>query len=174
MEDNNRNAVDSEVSKTETNEKPVLKVRGTATFFSDNTFEFVAQKEGKPKQKDVKRVGDAKLHTTTGANPKRVITMECPADVADPATVFANQFAGVMKDEFEKNMPDHLKPTGTIIKNEDDFKMTVNKKKHSLEVSFIVDLRPEGLKDFKIKFYDKLQELSKCFAINENIIRKSK
>lgn len=164
MEDNNK--------KKPT--KGFIKVRGTATIYEDNAFEFVSQKEGKPQRTDVKKYGNAKVYTTTGASPKKVITIECAADAVDPATEVSSAFAKVYKEEFKAQVPDALSPKGAVLKNDANLKMTVNKTKKQLECSFIVPLTPDGKRDYKVMFYDKIQEISKCFAINESIINKCK
>ena len=155
-------------------EKNFIKVRGTATFYEDNAFEFVSQKEGKPQRTDIRKYGNAKVYTTTGASPKRVITIECAADSVDPASEVSSAFAKVFKEEFKTQVPDALSPKGAVLKNDANLKMTVNKTKKQLECSFIVPLTPDGKRDYKIMFYEKIQEISKCFAINESTINKCK
>ena len=158
----------------ETKKKDFIKVRGTATFFTDNTFEFVSQKEGKPQRTNVKKVGKASIYTTTGRDPKRVVTIECKADDPDPANSLTSQFEDLMKCEYKRELPEPMKPKGVQLMNNEDLKMALNKSKKRLEVSFYITLEPEGIRDYKTKFYDKIQEISKCFAINETTIRKSK
>ena len=155
-------------------EKNFIKVRGTATFYEDNAFEFVSQKEGKPQRTDIRKYGNAKVYTTTGASPKRVITIECAADAVDPASEVSSAFAKVFKEEFKAQVPDALSHKGAVLKNDANLKMTVNKTKKQLECSFIVPLTPDGKRDYKIMFYEKIQEISKCFAINESTINKCK
>ena len=154
--------------------KDLLKVRGTATFFSDNTFEFVAQKEGKPKQTEQKNYGDARTYLTTGQNPKRVITVECPADATDPVAHLTSSIEKVFKGEFNARLPDQLTPKGVVLKNEEGLRMTINKTQKRIEVSFSVSLTPHGKRDYKDMFYEKITQISKCFAINESLIKKSK
>lgn len=154
--------------------KGFIKVRGTATIYEDNAFEFVSQKEGKPQRTDVKKYGNAKVYTTTGASPKKVITIECAADATDPANDISQSFAKAFKEEFKTEAPDSIVPKGVVLKNETNVKMTVNKTKKQLECSFIVPLTPDGKRDYKIMFYEKIQEISKCFAINENTINRCK
>ena len=52
--------------------------------------------------------------------------------------------------------------------------MKLNKQESRIEVSFFVPTTPEGKKSVKDMFYDKIIELSKCFATNEITIHKSK
>ncbi len=118
-------------------EKNYIKVRGTATFYEGNAFEFVSQKEGKPQRTDVKKYGNAKVYTTTGASPKKVITIECAADAVDPASEVSSAFAKCFKEEFKTAAPDSLSPKGAVLKNDPSLKMTVNKTKKQIECSFL-------------------------------------
>lgn len=154
--------------------KGFIKVRGTATIYEDNAFEFVSQKEGKPQRTDVKKYGQAKVYTTTGATPKKVITIECAADAVDPASEISASFANAFKQEFKANAPEAITPKGIVLKNDPALKMTVNKTKKQIECSFIVPLTPDGKRDYKVMFYEKIQEISKCFAIKETLINKCK
>jgi len=161
-------------SKSETVAE-IIKVRGTGKIYlPENSFEFVPQKEGKPVQKDVKKYGAAKVHTTTGNDPKRVITLQCPEAAADPRAEFVSQFQNVIKSEYRHDIPRELSPKGVVLKKSDTLTMCVNKQKKRLEVSFYVGLEPEDKRDYKTKFYEKIQEISKCFAINDTLIQKSK
>ena len=164
-----------EENKEKKTDVEIIKLRGTGKIYlPENSFEFIPQKEGKPVQKNVKRYGAAKVHTTTGTDAKRVITLTCPESAADPRAEFLTQFKNVMKSEYNGDFPRELTPKGVVLKRADDIVMCVNKQKKRLEVSFQVGLEPEDKRDYKTKFYDKIQEISKCFAINETTIRKSK
>lgn len=154
--------------------KGFIKVRGTATIYEDNAFEFISQKKGKPQRTDEKKYGSAKVYTTTGASPKKVITIECAADAVDPASEVSASFAKVFKEEFKTQAPEAITPKGIVLKNDPTMKMTVNKTKKQIECSFIVPLTPDGKRDYKVMFYEKIQEISKCFAIKETIINKCK
>ena len=156
-------------------EQEVKKFRGTGIIYlPQNAFEFVPQKEGKPQQTDVKRYGTAKAYTTVGKDPKRVITLQCRADTTDPRAELFSQFTNVMKSEYNAEIPKGIKPKGKILANTDSLKMTLNKQESRIEVSFFVPTTPEGKKSVKDMFYDKIIELSKCFATNESTIQKSK
>jgi hypothetical protein len=153
----------------------IIKVRGTGIIYlPENGFEFKPQKEGKPQQANVKKYGQAKVHSTVGAEPKRVITLQCREDAADPYSEFVSQFESVMKEECKKAVPDKLQPTGTVLKKDDDLKMTLNRAKRQVEVMFTVPIDPKGKESCKDMFYAKIVEISKCFAINESSILKSK
>ena len=65
-------------------------------------------------------------------------------------------------------------PKGVILANSDALKMTVNKKTRRIEVSFWVSLDPVDKSDYKDMFYQKVQEASKCLAINATLIQKSR
>ena len=58
-----------EENKQNSPSRGYIKIRGTATIYEDNCFEFASQKEGKPQRTDVKKIGNAKVYTTTGAHP---------------------------------------------------------------------------------------------------------
>ena len=106
----------------------VIKLRGTGKFYlPENSFEFTPQKEGKPTQKDVKKYGAAKVHTTTGTDAKRVITLTCPENAADPRAEFLTQFKNVMNSEYKGDFPRELSPKGVVLKRADDLVMCVNK-----------------------------------------------
>lgn len=164
-----------EVKIQKDGETQIISLRGTGKFsLPDNSFEFIPQKKGKPVQKDVKRYGMAKAHTTTGSDPKRVITLQCPADCADPYSEFVGQFKNVVKEECHNELPAELTPKGSILKKTEDMTFSLNVSKKRIEVSFFVTLEPDGVRDYKVKFYDKIQELSKAFAMNEKVISKCK
>ena len=153
----------------------VISLRGTGKIYlPDNAFEFIPTKKGEPIQKDVKKYGVAKAYTTTGKEPKRVITLQCPTDTTDPASELTKQFQSVMKSEYQKPLPEQILPKGAILANKDDVKMTVNKAKRRIEVSFTVPIDPQDKRDYKTMFYEKIQEISKCLAINETLIQKSR
>lgn len=156
-------------------EEKVLKIRGTGKIdLAGHTFEFTPQGTGQPAQRDVKKYGNAKVYTTTGKEPKRVITLQCAEDATDPYSEMTDQFARVMKSEYQKPVPDAIKPKGVVLKNTDDLRMTVNRTSRMLEVSFRTPLDPQEKRDYKTMFYEKIQEISKCFAINETTILKSR
>ena len=153
----------------------VISLRGTGKIYlPDNVFEFIPTKKGEPLQKDVKKYGVAKAYTTTGKDPKRVITLQCPSDSTDPYAELTNQFKSVMKSEYKKDLPTELSPKGAILVNKDDVKMTINKAKRRIEASFFVPIDPQDKRDYKTMFYEKIQEISKCLAINETLIQKSR
>lgn len=153
----------------------VISLRGTGKIYlPDNAFEFVPAKKGEPIQKDVKKYGVAKAYTTTGKDPKRVITLQCPNDTTDPYATLCSQFKSVMKSEYKKDLPTELSPKGAILVNKDDVKMTINKAKRRIEASFFVPIDPQDKRDYKTMFYEKIQEISKCLAINETLIQKSR
>ena len=96
----------------------VISLRGTGEIYlPDNAFEFVPQKKGEPIQKDVKKYGVAKAYTTTGKDPKRVITLQCPNDTTDPYATLCSQFKSVMKSEYQKDLPSEILPKGVILAN---------------------------------------------------------
>ena len=95
-----------EENKEKKNAGDVIRVRGTGTFYLlKNEFDCVAQKPGKPKQTDVRKYGNARAYTTTGSEPKRVITLECREDAADPYSEFVSQFINVIKSECSQDIP---------------------------------------------------------------------
>ena len=95
-----------EENKEKKNAGEILKLRGTGIIYlPENAFEFVPQKPGKPKQTDVRKYGNARAYTTTGSEPKRVITLECREDAADPYSEFVLQFRNVIKSECSQEIP---------------------------------------------------------------------
>ena len=96
----------------------VISLRGTGKIYlPDNVFEFIPTKKGEPLQKDVKKYGVAKAYTTTGKDPKRVITLQCPNDTTDPYATLCSQFKSVMKSEYKKDLPAEILPKGVILAN---------------------------------------------------------
>ena len=79
-----------------------------------------------------------------------------------------------MKSECSQEIPKEFSPKGKILKNGDSLRMTLNNAQKRIEVSFYVPTVPEGKRSVKDMFYNKILEISKCFAINENTILKSK
>ena len=70
---------------TKPKEERVLKIRGTGKIdVLEHTFEFTPQGTGQPAQRDVKKYGNAKAYTTTGKEPKRVVTLQCAENATDP------------------------------------------------------------------------------------------
>lgn len=156
-------------------ESKIISIKGTGKInLPDHSFEFIPQKQGKPTQKDVKQYGFAKAYTTTGSTPKRIITLQCPADATDPYNELVSQFKDVMKNESSAQFPKTLEPKGVVLKKGDDLTFTLNKSAKRLEISFFVGLEPDGMRDCKIKFYDKIQEISKCFTMNMAQIQRVK
>ena len=160
---------------TKSKEERVLKIRGTGKIdVLEHTFEFTPQGTGQPAQRDVKKYGNAKAYTTTGKEPKRVVTLQCAENATDPYGELASQFERVVKAEYTKPMPAQLTPRGVVLKRSDDLVMTVNRTSRMLEVSFRTPLDAQDKRDYKTMFYEKIQEISKCFAINETTILKSR
>ena len=102
------------------------------------------------------------------------MTLQVPTDATDPLNELTEQFNKVVRSEYNASESRQLKTQGVALKNEDDARMYLNKKARRIEVSFYVPLDPEDKRDYKTMFYDKIQEISKCLAINETLIQKSR
>ena len=73
-----------------------------------------------------------------------MITLECHEDAVAPYLEFVSQFRDVMKNEQKQEIPKDLAPKGKALSNSESLKMTLNKSKNRLEVSFYVSTIPEG------------------------------
>ena len=82
----------------DTKQKP-RKVRGTATFFEDDSIKFTPYQEAPSTQADVKTCpGGGKRYSTIGADPSKVLHLTCKESSADPYSELASQFVALTKD----------------------------------------------------------------------------
>lgn len=150
-----------------------IKIRGTATYYEDDhSFEFVSQKQGKPQRANEHKYGAATTYTTTGASPKSVVSLQCSADAVDKRRELTEQFNEIMKQEFGAQPKDKVKIDGIVLKKDEGCTLKFNTKKCELSCNFTLSMLPEGSNDFKMKFYELIQNLSKCFAFNTTLIQK--
>ena len=151
--------------------KKGIKIRGTATYYEDDhSFEFQSQKEGQPQRKNVKKFGLASSYETTGKEPKKVLTLQCPVSTVDAKAELVNQFNSFLREEFKSEKSEELKLDGIKIVDSPDLKMSLDTKEGVLGCTFKLSLSPTGNLDYKNKFYQLIQEISKFFTINEKTI----
>ena len=88
------------VEKAATNAAPRRKLqksfKSNTRIYDDGSIEVDPQAQGKPMQKDVKKVGKSKRYVTSGKNPLTCIELKCDDDVPDKAAFFHKELMGAL------------------------------------------------------------------------------
>lgn len=149
--------------------KPI-KIRGTGAYYEDNTFEFTPQKEGNPQRKDVVKTKYSTMYTTTGKQPKRVVTIQYDPDSPDPKAAVQDEVDAIFKKAMPEKKSDKFVPKGRTLLNEDGKVMKYNQNTRRIEISLTIPIALTDGKDYTTIFYEKLQDLSKCLQFNHDFL----
>lgn len=160
----------------ENNSKQEIEVQGTSSprrklqksfksntrIYDDGSIEVDPQAQGKPMQKDVKKVGKSKRYVTSGKNPLTCIELKCDDDVPDKAAFFHKELMKLTKDMV---IGEPELPKGEFLLNEPNVKVKLAKDEHKVMAWLTFDAK--GLIDTRRELYNLTSKIDKCFVINE-------
>ena len=152
--------------------KKPIKIRGTGAYYEDNTFEFTPQKEGNPQRKDVFKTKCSTMYTTTGKQPKRVVTIQYDPDAPDPRAAVYDEVDALFKKALPDDKSTRTAPKGRTLMNEHGRVVKYNNSSRQIEISLAVPIDMTDGKDYKTNFYEYIQELSKCLQFNTDFLNR--
>ncbi len=149
-------------------EKP-KKVRGTATFYDDDRMEFRPQQPGEPQRLDVKKKRESSLYRTCSEKaPRLVAHLSAAADSADPVSEMMSDFNALTKD-IQKKEP--ALPKGSMLCKTDDG-LTIYANHAKMEITVQQVIRLEDHPSYEKFMLNQMQEIFKCFTINQTSLGK--
>lgn len=155
------------MSKT-TDNQVIRKVRGTANFFNDTDFEFVASKESGPRYEEVKKTRTSSLNLTAGTGRKSYVAhLKVPSDSFDPTAELYRELERLTVDFNKTETPP--KPTGETLYRSDALTICKNEKKGCVSIGINIDLSQHI--DFLQFTYQQINEITKCLHFNEDSLR---
>ena len=145
------------------------KVKGVLTIMKDDDVTFNAYRStGISSQEEISKCGDSKLYRTVGEKKQKMVMHLCvPSDTTDPRAAFLEQ-----ADKLTKDMESKAKPRlrGIVLQQDDDLRITFQKKERKIEVVFGIDLNTTPA--YNNRLITLMQRISQCFAINQTSLVK--
>ena len=112
--------------------KETKRIRGTARFYEDESFDFIPQQQGAPVQKDVTRVRKSTCYQTNGEKESSyVMHLNVDADSIDPAAELTDDFDRLLKRISPKA---EKKLSGKKLMDEDGTSVVVSRKEHTIQI----------------------------------------
>ena len=147
--------------------KEVKKLRGTARFFEDESFDFTPQqKKETPVQRDVMKVRKSSFYQTNGEKESSMVMhLNVPANTTDPVAELTEDFDKLMKKISPKA---GKKLSGKKIMDNGATTVTVNMKQHLMQVDINIDLQQNP--HFKDFLYQQVFDIIRCFISNQALI----
>ena len=146
--------------------KETKRIRGTARFYEDESFDFIPQQQGTPTQKNVTRVRKSTCYQTNGEKESSyVMHLNVDADSIDPAAELTEDFDRLLKRISPKA---GKKLSGKKLMDEDGTSVVVSRKEHTIQIIINVDLEQTPMyKDF---VYQQVFSIIRCFTSNSQFI----
>ena len=144
------------------------KVRGTATIYADDRFDFRPQAEGSPAQVDKKSVGRSSFYKTTSEKePQLVAHLSVAADSPDPVAQIQEDLASLTKGMETKT---DVQPKGKLLVDNDGLRIYTNNSRKTITVVQEIDLSAHP--NYEKFMLNQMQQIFRCFTINETSFRK--
>ena len=146
--------------------KETKKIKGTARFYDDESFDFLPQQQGAPVQKEVTKVRKSTCYQTNGEKESSyVMHLNVDANSTDPVAELTDDFDKLLKRISPKA---EKKLAGKKLMDEDGTKVVVSRKEHRIQISIDVDLEKTPMyKDF---VYQQVFRIIRCFTSNNQFI----
>lgn len=144
-----------------------LKLRGTATLYGDNRWEFTPQGVGEPQQKGVKRARQSRLfQTTSKTQPRTVMHLSVPADATDVVAELMQDFRQLTKG-IEAAPPPERERGRRLLKEDglDVYYATADN-----AVLLRCTLKNDSQRRMQQRILTILQKLTTCLATNETFL----
>ena len=150
--------------------KKIMKSRGTATVWDDNTICFVPQAEGMPQHQVVRETKTSKLYRTTSVNKPKIVAhltalSDSPSAISDLYRQL-DELTAELEDTPQGKKKYYRGGNCRRLMRECGAEVTV--REDSLEVSLQISLREYP--DYKERFYSQINEVSKCLAYNKDFL----
>lgn len=147
-----------------------VKVRGTATFHTDRSFDFVPQGTGEPVQHSVRTHGRSKLYETQGERRSIIAHLVTSADTADPVADLYDALCSLTR-----TMPDPSRRPrplrGRVLCDDDALRLVVSPR-GKVEATISLDINEEiNLSQSIVK---QLYKASQCLACNATFLKRLK
>ena len=144
-----------------------LKLRGTATLYGDNRWEFTPQGVGEPLQQGVKKTRQSRLfQTTSKSQPRTVMHLSVPADATDVVAELEEDFRTLTRGMRPK--PPTQREKGRCLLNEDGVAVFFDGQTKAVVLR--CTLRNDGQRQLQQNILKILQKLTTCLAINETFL----
>lgn len=146
-------------------EKPVpRKLRGTATFFDGDDFEFRAQRStGVSTQSVVKSEGKSKIYNTIGEKKNTMVAhLVVNQDDPDPASTMMEQLERLTRDMNPKKKP---ALRGKTLLDDPDCRVIFSKKESKVDIRMSIDIK--ATPNYNQSLMNLMYKLNQCFAINQ-------
>ncbi len=122
---------------SETIDNKPRKVRGTATFYNEDEFEFKPYGHGEPVKQNMRKVGSSQIYETTGAKTSKMVAhLSIPKDSSDPAADLQKQLDMLVK-PLRKKEP--TLPRGKSLVDTDELKVWFKKDKKQIVATLYLD-----------------------------------
>jgi len=156
----------TESTPTPAPEQP-LKLRGTATVWKDNRWEFTPQGVGEPQQKGVRRVRQSRLfQTTSKTSPRTVLHLSVPADATDVVAELKEDFRQLTQGM--EALPPQEPEAGKMLFNEQGVTVYYDRTEDRLAVRFT--MKNEHQQKMQRNLLQIFQKLTTCLAINATFL----
>lgn len=141
------------------------KRQGVCRIYDDDSVEFQPYGDGKPIQKDAKKVRKSTLYETEGDKNSYVMHLKVDKNATDPGAELLEDFEKLLKHVDKEK---HPKLRGKALMDSPECSVVLNRPQRTIEVRITLSLDTD--RDYKDDYYKLNFEVQKCFTINKTII----